>query len=165
MYAVATRTMANAKPKFRDPDSLPITRTIEQIRRDKMAERMALVERDSLVIELRREIAIRDAKITRLEHKLSTRAQGSVLDSDYDRIERRLSKIFGYSRLDIRSERGSKELSFARQCIAYWARRRTVLSLKQIGGHQRRDHTSILHGIRAYREKRAAMGRYLRPVR
>ncbi len=68
-----------------------------------------------------------------------------------------LTQVFG----DIRSAR----LVVARQAIAYWACRRTNLSVAQIGRMMSRDHTTILHSKRIYVEKRAHQGRKLREAR
>ena len=67
---------------------------------------------------------------------------------------------------EFRSKSRCRDIALARQCAMYWMRRITGASLPEIG---RRlgglDHTTILYGIRAYRKKRAQMGRYLKPAR
>lgn len=89
-----------------------------------------------------------------------------VYQSEYQKIEARAIKLFRVTRADLRSKRRQEALSFARQFVMYWAYRRTTLSCPQIGRLLgKRDHTSILHGKGAYVEKRAAMGRTLRPAR
>lgn len=72
-------------------------------------------------------------------------------------------------RVDIREVNGpyrNDHIVLARQAIAYWSRRQTQLSYPEIGRRLGdRDHTTILHAIRAYPQKRAKMGRYLRTLR
>jgi chromosomal replication initiation ATPase DnaA len=81
-------------------------------------------------------------------------------------IERRACRVFGVTRLDLRSNRRFRSIAFAKQFIMYWAVRLTPLSTPQIGrllGGL--DHTTVLHGKIVYPQKRARMGRYLRPAR
>ena len=86
--------------------------------------------------------------------------------ADLGTIMRRICKALKVSRVDIMSARRNAPVAFARQAIYYWACRRTTLSLpeigRKVGGF---DHTTVLHGKRAYPIKRAAQGRYLREVR
>jgi hypothetical protein len=80
-------------------------------------------------------------------------------------IERRICQALRVSRLEIRSNRRTKEIAFARQAVMYWAVRMTGLSLPEIGRLMGKDHTSVLHGRDVYPAKRKAMGRYVRPLR
>lgn len=86
--------------------------------------------------------------------------------SDLGTIMKRICRALKVSRVDIMSARRNAPVAFARQAIYYWACRRTTLSLpeigRKVGGF---DHTTVLHGKRAYPIKRAAQGRYLREVR
>ena len=82
------------------------------------------------------------------------------------RILRAVRKSLCISRADIASARRSRDLTFVRQAIMYWAARRTSLSYPQIGRRMGgRDHTPVLHGKDRYVELRAKMGRTLRKVR
>ncbi len=84
----------------------------------------------------------------------------------YAEIERRACKLFKCTKSDIRSNRRHRDIVFVRQFIAYWACRRTNLSLPMIGRLMGgRDHTTCLHHKRVYPTRRAAMGRFLRQVR
>ena len=80
-------------------------------------------------------------------------------------IARRFSKATGVSLKDIKGTSRERNIVIVRHAIIYWARRRTPSSLPQIarflGG---RDHTTSLHAVRTYPQKRAAMGRHLRPL-
>lgn len=108
---------------------------------------------------------------TRLANKLADvdafRAVREMIPrSEFQRIERRASMVFNLRLVHIRGRSRQKDLSLARHFICYWAARKTSLSLPQIGRLLGgRDHTSILHGVRAYREKRAKMGRNLPSAR
>lgn len=79
-------------------------------------------------------------------------------------IRARVCRATGVSLNAFMSTRRHRQISFARQMFYYWAARATTKSLPEIGRFcGGRDHTTILHGARIYPEKRAAMGRYLRP--
>lgn len=81
----------------------------------------------------------------------------------YAEIERRACKLFGVTKADIRSDRRDRRISFVRQFITYWSSRTTKLSLPVIGRLMGgKDHTTVIHGRKAYVEKRALMGRNLR---
>jgi chromosomal replication initiator protein len=82
-----------------------------------------------------------------------------------ERIVCRICSVLGVSVCDVMSARRSRGIAFARQAICYWACRLTNRSLPSIGRYLGRDHTSVLHGKRAYVEKRAKMGRTLRSLR
>lgn len=84
----------------------------------------------------------------------------------YEQIERRLCAVFHVTPKEIRSHRRSKEIMLARQAVMYWAIRLTGYSYPKIGRIMgERDHTSIMSGVTAYRQKREKMGRYLRKAR
>ncbi len=84
----------------------------------------------------------------------------------FQRIVRRAVKVFGVSVSLIKSQRRSRQIVLARQFIMYWAVRTTSLSLPQIGKLMGgRDHTTVLHGKKAYVVKRASMSRTLRKAR
>ena len=84
----------------------------------------------------------------------------------YEQIERRLCAVFHVTPKEIRSHRRSKEIMLARQAVMYWAVRLTGYSYPKIGWIMgERDHTSIMSGVTAYRQKREKMGRYLRKAR
>lgn len=90
---------------------------------------------------------------------------GSIPLTKYQRIERRACKVFGVSRAELVGQRRTQQFVLARQFVAYWASRLTQHSLPMIGRLLGgRDHTTIIHGKRAYIEKRAKMGRALRSL-
>jgi len=84
----------------------------------------------------------------------------------YAEIERRACQIFGVTRTQLLCGRRHNSIVFARQFVMYWAIRLTPMSYPLVGrlmGH--RDHTTVLHGCRAYVDKRKAMNRTLRAAR
>ena len=84
----------------------------------------------------------------------------------YEQIERRLCAVFHVTPKEIRSHRRNKDILLARQAVMYWAVRLTGYSYPKIGKIMgERDHTSIMYGATAYRQKREKMGRYLRKAR
>lgn len=84
----------------------------------------------------------------------------------YQKIERRAVLVFGIRPIHIKGASRKRDVVMARQFICYWATRRTAFSLPQIGRLLGgRDHTTVLHGMHAYRAKRARMGRFLPPPR
>lgn len=83
----------------------------------------------------------------------------------FDEILNRISRATGISRAAIISPTRAKPVVFARMAVCYWARRKTHLSLPQIGNRLGgRDHTTILWSIRSYPARRAAQGRTLKEV-
>lgn len=94
------------------------------------------------------------------------RSQGLQYRPTYRSIEARACRVFHVKPSEIRSNRRHRKICFARQFVMYWAVRLTKLSLPQIGRLMGgRDHTTCMHGRDVYPEKRARMGRYLRPPR
>lgn len=89
--------------------------------------------------------------------------KNGICPSPYARIERRICAAFHVSPAEIRSHRKNKHIVFARQAVMYWTVRLTGFSYPEIGKLMGgRDHTTIMHGAKAYCQKRKKMGRYLR---
>lgn len=63
--------------------------------------------------------------------------------------------VTGYSRHEICGSRGDRDLISARQAVMAELHRRGF-SYSQIGRAMKRDHTTVIHGVRAIREKAAA---------
>lgn len=81
-------------------------------------------------------------------------------------IIKRMCRVFKVMPIEVYSSRRDKHVTLCRHAIAYWAVRRTPLSLPQIGRRLGgRDHTTIVNARDSYPKKRAAMGRTLRSVR
>lgn len=128
------------------------------LRRDLEEARKEAVSR---LMEIEAEAKEQRAYIDKLEA-----AARAVAIFTYESIERRACKIFGVSLEEIRSPVRNRRLVNARHFISYWCFRLTPLSLPQIGRHMGgRDHTTIMNGRDVYRERRALMGRELRPAR
>lgn len=73
-------------------------------------------------------------------------------------IAKAVAKLHGVTYLDMISQRRHKDVAWARQHAMWEMRHRTKLSTPQIGKILGgRDHTTVLHGIRAH-EKRMKMG-------
>lgn len=80
-------------------------------------------------------------------------------------IARRICYWTGVSEAEVFSPRREVRIVLVRQAIAYWACRLTSKSLPEIGRILGRDHTTLIHGKRAYVAKRKAMRRNLREAR
>jgi chromosomal replication initiation ATPase DnaA len=131
----------------------------------RMAARRAAWEAEQAELEA---IKLRKAKAEaqRLAMRAELLAMGVILQPPYQRIEQRALAVFDISRKDLHGDRRARDIVMARQFVSYWAVRLTSLSLPQIGRLMGgKDHTTILHGKRIYPEKRAYMGRHLRPAR
>lgn len=136
--------------------------------RQMIAQRQALAAREAeRLAQIRAYSSITDFRTSAaFEFRLRDRWRGVVIKSKFQRIEERASKVFGVSIPALKSVRRNRKVSDARQFVMYWAMRTTSLSTTQIGRLMGgRDHTTILHGKRAYVERRAKMGRHLREVR
>ena len=164
MYAVsARRTMASAR--FHDAPEPIKTVNIIELRRLRHAEDMERraeeAKRNLDKLHMQQEIARK--AIERANARLrEIHETGAV---SFPVILARISKATGVSQREIMSTRRAKHISFARQAVAYWSCRLTKLSLPDIGRRLGVDHTSVIHAMRVYPVKRAAMGRVLRVVR
>lgn len=119
--------------------------------------------REEMRKRLEQEVARRQ---TALDRSIDQLAKLERPKTSYRLIERRACYAFGVTPKEIKSVRRQKDICFARQFVMYWAARLTSLSYPAIGRLMGgRDHTTVLHGRKAYVAKRAAMGRYLRQVR
>jgi chromosomal replication initiation ATPase DnaA len=169
MFAVsASRTMANAKPKFREPE--PVFDWLAERRRQQEADRKAAQERQARQRAddeaVRRELA----EMMRRANAAAKQAR-SIPDRKpmspvgFEQIVRRICKATGFTREQIASNDRHRPLAEARQAIFYWTRRLTDYSYPEIG---RRlggfDHTTALHAVRVYPQKRAKKGRTLKVI-
>lgn len=147
LYTQAARKMADEQHSRRIREERRRREDAERLRREK-AERAAA----ALLASKRAAIA---AQLPRLERRPRR--------FTYGLIERRIAAATGIPIKDIRGKRRSKALVFARQAISYWSIRLTDLSYPQIGRLMGgRDHTTILHGVKAYARKRASQGKIRR---
>lgn len=184
MFAVsASRTMKNAKPKFREDDV--IVRDLVQIREERRREasealRMAKVdaalrqrvERREAIEALRQEefekhrAYLAEAQRRRAEYLASIESLEPVKVHTFADIEFRAMRVFRLTKRELYSRSRAVRIAFARQFIMYWACRLTLLSSPKIGQMMGGlDHTSVLSGKKNYPKKRAKMGRYLRSAR
>ncbi len=133
-------------------------------------ERKALAEekRKRQLEEVQRRQAALERSIQELA-KLEAQAAPGIARrprTPYRLIEQRACDVFGVTPKEIKGERRNRDICLARQFVMYWAARLTSLSYPAIGRLMgNRDHTTVLHGRKAYVAKRAKMGRTLRAVR
>jgi chromosomal replication initiation ATPase DnaA len=112
--------------------------------------------------------ALRDANIALA--KLGLRDAQLIHCTNPDNIKRiahRVCKAFGVTHKELTGPRRAPRIVLCRQAVAYWACRRTNLSLPQIGRYLERDHTTIMYSKRIYPVRRFEMkpARNLREVR
>lgn len=89
-----------------------------------------------------------------------------VYRPDFQKILLRICRVFRIVPHDITSQSRRADLILPRQAIYYWACRLTVLAYQAIGDRVgKRDHSTVIYGVDAYRKKRAKMGRNLREAR
>lgn len=156
--AFIERARRNAKKRERQSRTIELKRTSELARLEaSISQRM----QELRVMESRNREAL--SKIEDANARLCA-MYGNF--TPFSRIVRRISTVMKVTPEELMSDRRHKDIVLARQAIFYWARRRTRLSLPEIGRRMGgRDHTTVLHGADAYPKKRAKAGRYLRAVR
>lgn len=139
--------------------------------RARAAEELARAEAERRrELDERREMLLAEAGkalVEILAAKAAKRSQPTLLPvTEIERIIRRAMRVFDCSRAHLMGKGRQRRLALARQFVCYWARRRTGLSLPQIGRKLgNRDHTTVIQGSKVYVEKRAAMNRTLKPAR
>ena len=96
----------------------------------------------------------------------ATTQTADVYRPDIATIVRRICGAFRVSPCDVLSRSRRVDLIMPRQAVYYWTLRLTPLGCTEIGRKLGgRDHSTIIYGVRNYREKRQYAGRFLRPVR
>lgn len=139
-----------------------------QRQREGAGKRRAKVARLSLryLAEQERKERAAEARAAEAMEIEQSELEESGFRESYARIERRISRATKTPIALIRGERRSRDLVMIRQAVAYWAARRTGLSYPKIGGFLGgRDHTTIMHSVKAYPEKRAKQGKHRRAAR
>lgn len=139
-----------------------------QRQREGAGERRAKVARLSLayLAEQERRNRAAEARAREVEQEHDQIEEVPSFRETYSRIERRISRATRTPIALIRGERRSRELVMIRQAVAYWAARRTALSYPKIGGFLGgRDHTTIMHAVKAFPAKRAKQGKHRRAAR
>jgi chromosomal replication initiation ATPase DnaA len=139
-------------------------------RREDEAARRKAIERNRYLAEMDRLARIEERQQEALARTQAARAlrekEGIRFRRGYAEIEATALRIFKLKRSELRSDRRNREVAFARQFVMYWTARLTPLSLPVIGRLMGgRDHTTVLHGKRAYVQKRAYQGRTLKEAR
>ena len=107
---------------------------------------VAVRQKDPTVEARRR--AMRSARIERLfgPHN-PTGAYTLKLIAD------RVCRFHGVSLDELRGKNRKRRFVLARQCFCYWARQLTEAHYPHIGRFLDRDHTTVLHGERVYRDR------------
>jgi chromosomal replication initiator protein len=91
----------------------------------------------------------------RIDLELAKAALGDSVAPDQknvtiQQILEAVTKYYNVRLSDLQSKKRHKSIAFPRQVCMYLARQHTGYSLEEIGGYfGRRDHTTILHGVRA----------------
>jgi hypothetical protein len=79
------------------------------------------------------------------EHRLGVKIRGLTVR----KILEAASKVSGFTIEELISPRRAYALTAVRQCVMYYAREHTALSLPQIGKYLGgRDHSTVLHAVR-----------------
>ena len=96
------------------------------------------------------------ARIAYLEAQLAKRDARDILDLDMfcgiKKIAEYIARQSGVPLMDIRSNRKDYRAARMRQVVMYLARIHTDYSLPKIGRYVKRDHTSVMHGIKRIKE-------------
>ena len=121
---------------------------------------------DILRIADARQAEAREARMMAMFHEAHTLIDIEAVTPPGQRIMREIAEEHGFSPAQIRGPRRDRSLIRARHHAIYEvARRCPDLSLNQIGGIFRRDHTSILWAIREWPSKAALAGIAVEPIR
>lgn len=79
-------------------------------------------------------------------------------------IEKRILKVSGLTRDDLRSTSRDQKLYLARWAIYYWSYRLTDMTMKEIGDRMGVNHSSVINGMHKYPHYRSIYGRSLRRI-
>lgn len=163
MFAVqSSRTMANARPKFREDDV--VVRDLVKIRAERAAR--PVVEVPPEVVRVSKRKAKEQQKRERIERErrqnMIDRAVDRLGTGPLDTIIRRAVRVFRVTPAEMASPSRADTLVMARCFIAYWSRRRTDASFPQVARRLSRDHSTLIYSAQVYPAKRAKMGRTLR---
>lgn len=161
MFAVSSsRTMANAKFRVTEP-----MKELAPVRKHEEPRVVMLRAEVAELQELARKRQAAIAEIHNAQKVLMKFSYGSQ-NQRIGKIVARICKALRVHPGEVMSSRRNRKVVMARQAIMYWSVRQTQLSLPSIGRRLGgRDHTTVLHGVRAYREKRQYQGRFLRLAR
>ncbi|MEL6796352.1 MAG: helix-turn-helix domain-containing protein, partial [Planctomycetota bacterium] len=98
-------------------------------------------------------------KVTELTAAIAHEALGEPISAHeapitVDQIITQITDYFGVRTADLQSKKRSRSIALPRQVGMYLARKHTRHSLEEIGGYfGGRDHTTVLHAIRAIDSK------------
>lgn len=75
------------------------------------------------------------------------------------RIIEKIAKAYGVTPREITGSSRALPLVYARQAAIYWVHRRMGYAKKQTGRVFNRDHTTVIHAIKAHEKRRAERNR------
>jgi chromosomal replication initiation ATPase DnaA len=105
-------------------------------------------------------------RIMKNECSATKREYTAVHPRSMSRILATVSRFTGISQKEILGQHRNRDIVLARQAVMYFCARRTNKSYPQIGRFLGdRDHTTVLHGVSTYVDKRAHKGRNLKRLR
>lgn len=85
---------------------------------------------------------------------------------DVARIQQRVARFYGLALIDMRSARKARDVAWPRQLAMYLVRRHTDKSLPSIGRFfGDRDHSTVIHALRAVEGRRIDIPEYDAVVR
>ena len=94
--------------------------------------------------------------LTNLKGSLSARDKKAIeCKHNMREIAAWVCKVHKITLNELMSGRRDIYLAYARACFCYWARELTPASFPEIGRFIDRDHTTVIHAARTYKEKRA----------
>ena len=107
------------------------------------------------VLALRAEVRALTARLVRLEGK-EARPVLPWVEAAVDAIIMQAATLYRVTPEEILSQRRNMVVAYARQWVMYEAHEEGI-STPQIGAALKRDHTTVLHGIRAEQNRRKAL--------
>jgi chromosomal replication initiation ATPase DnaA len=128
--------------------------------------RKAQIELKAELERIAKELALADGAHKRRCEEMTAEMASISGDVKLYAIAKRICRAFGITTVAMCADRRDVTTTLARHAVCYWACRLTTKSTPQIGRFLgNRDHTTIMHGRDAYVQKRARMGRTLKPVK
>lgn len=144
----------------RQPEEFDILRQQKEALRAEIAELTRLREWAS--VNFATEAEALSAKITELRSQVDVLEKKSVT---MRYITQKFARYTGFTERELKSERRHRQLAMIRMACWYWIIRRTECSYPMVARHFNRDHTTVLHGVAVYPEKRMKRGRHLRKLK
>lgn len=145
----------------RQPDEFDFMRQQKEALRTEIAELTQLHE--WAAVNFAAEAELLNAKIKELRLQVDTLEKKSVT---MRYITQKIARYTGYTERELKSARRNRDLSLIRMACWYWIVRRTECSYPMVARYFQRDHTTVLHGVSVYPERRKKKrGRNLRKIK